>query len=393
MYLRTLRLASLLALTFLAGRADAVVLLDGKLNISGYAYWAYGRTDGNSFQLGTQDGYYDNAALALAVRAQPTDDLSAAFQFTQDEDYTQNGVDYAFFEYRASDEVRIRFGMPKVPIGISWDVNDVGTVRPFLRLPSSVYGNTSFGGYSYLGVGLTGTKAAARRPRARLGLLRGRDLAVRAEPERRLGRPDRQLRGVLVPDRVGVDTDYPGFWVEMQDCVGGRLTLITPIQGLRSAARTSGGAPRRSKGPTPTWVAAASLEYGAERWLLRAEYYHGYQKRQTGYDDGTVAQGAVANANSDAGYVEGGVRFGDHWQAVAKIEATKLYWSGLRRPAVAPAPPRGGGRRELLVHPRLRRARLCPHRRRQPLLAARRTTTRSTSGPRSSWSARSSRSS
>ncbi len=41
---------------------------------------------------------------------------------------------------------------------------------------------------------------------------------------------------------------------------------------------------------------------------------------------------SVANANSDAGYVEGGVRFGDHWQAVAKVEATKLYWSGFAGP-------------------------------------------------------------
>src|SRR5512138_358248 len=121
-----LRLATLLSLAVVAGRADAVGLLDGKLNLSGYAYWAYAKTDGNQFQLGTKDGYYDNAALALAVRAQATDDLSAAFQFTQDEDYTQNGVDYAFFEYRVSDAARLRFGMPKLPIGLSWDVNDVG---------------------------------------------------------------------------------------------------------------------------------------------------------------------------------------------------------------------------------------------------------------------------
>src|SRR5574341_1837842 len=149
-----MRAALLSILAGFAGRADAVVLMDGQLNISGYAYWAYGKTDGNAFQLGTQDGYYDNAALALAIRVQATDDLSASFQFTQDEDYTQNGVDYAFFEYKASDAVRIRFGMHKVPIGLSWAVNDVGTLRPFLRLPSSVYNNTSFGGYSYLGVGV-----------------------------------------------------------------------------------------------------------------------------------------------------------------------------------------------------------------------------------------------
>ncbi len=254
MYMRTLRLASLLALTFLAGRADAVVLLDGKLNISGYAYWAYGKTDGNSFQLGTQDGYYDNAALALAVRAQATDDLSAAFQFTQDEDYTQNGVDYAFFEYRASDEVRIRFGMPKVPIGLSWDVNDVGTVRPFLRLPSSVYGNTSFGGYSYLGVGLTGTKQLPAGHELSYDFFAGGISQFVLSPYDAWA-VKTDLDGTT---GIGVDTDYPGNWVEMQDCVGGRLTLVTPIEGLQVRGSYFWGRTPEEQGPVPTWVAAVS---------------------------------------------------------------------------------------------------------------------------------------
>ena len=36
--------------------------------------------------------------------------------------------------------------------------------------------------------------------------------------------------------------------------------------------------------------------------------------------------------DSDAGYVEGGVRFGEHWQAVAKVEATKLDWPDFTGP-------------------------------------------------------------
>ena len=184
------------------------LLLDGKLNISGYAYWGYGKTDGNRFQLGTEDGYYDNAALALAVRAQATDDLSAAFQFTQDEDYTQNGVDYAFFEYRVSDEVRVRFGMPKVPIGLSWDVNDVGTLRPFLRLPSSVYGNTAFGGYSYLGVGVAGTKVLPA------GFELGYDVFAGGISQFVLSPYDAWAVQTDTDgsSALGVDSDFPGFW-------------------------------------------------------------------------------------------------------------------------------------------------------------------------------------
>jgi hypothetical protein len=314
---RLLRAALALILAFAAGTAEAVVLLDGKLNISGYAYWAYGRTDGNRFQLGTEDGYYDNAALALAVRVQATDDLSAAFQFTQDEDYTQNGVDYAFFEYRASDEVRIRFGMPKVPIGLSWDVNDVGTLRPFLRLPSSVYNNTNFGGYSYLGVGVSGTKPLPGGHELDWDLFAGGLSQFVTSPYDALD----------VQTGNSADPDFPGFWVEMQDCVGGRLTLVTPIQGLKVSGSYFWGRTPEEDGLMPTWVGAGALQYEDDTWLLRAEYYHGYEKRV-----GSSLNGFVEGAKTDAGYVEAGVRLGDHWQVVAKAEATKLDWPGFSGP-------------------------------------------------------------
>jgi hypothetical protein len=305
---KLLRTTLLLGVALFAGRAEAILLLDGKLNVAGYATWAYGRTDGNRFQLGTEEGYYDNAALALAVRAQATDDLSASFQFTQDEDPTQNGGDYAFFEWRASDAVRIRVGMPKVPLGISWDVNDVGTVRPFLRLPSSVYGNTNFGGYSYLGVGAAGTVGLPREFELAWDVFVGGISQFVVAPEDALAIYDPSGFGV----DAGVDPDYPGTWVEMQDCIGGRLTLHTPIQGLSVRASGFWG---RTPEPwadyelKPTGMAAASVEYAGEVWLLRAEYFHLFEE-----DFGS----------SDAAYVEGGVRLGEHWQVVAKVEGTKL---------------------------------------------------------------------
>jgi hypothetical protein len=332
MRLHLLRAALALAFILIAGRADAVVLLDGKLNISGYAYWAYAKTDGNRFQLGTPDGYYDNAALALALRVQATDRLSAAFQFTQDEDYTQNGVDYAFFEYRASDQARIRFGMPKLPIGLAWDVNDVGTLRPFLRLPNSVYNNTAFGGYSYLGVGVSGTTQLPKGHELNYDFFAGGISQFVLSPYDAWA--VQNDLDPAAPGVFGVDTAYPGNWVEMQDCIGGRLTLVTPIEGLQIRGSYFWGRTPEASGPLPTWVAAASLQYETDRWLLRAEYFHSYQKRQTGYSDGLgLDQGAVEHANADAGYVEGGVRFGENWQAVARVEATKLYWPGFVGPA------------------------------------------------------------
>lgn len=315
MKIHALRAAVALLLASVAGSADAIVLLDGKLNISGYAYWAYAKTDGNQFQLGTQDGYYDNAALALAVRAQATDDLSASFQFTQDEDPTQMGVDYAFFEYKLSDAVRIRFGMPKLPLGLSWDVNDVGTLRPFLRLPNSVYNNTNFGGYSYLGAGITGTKALGGGHELTWDVFAGGISQFVLSPQDAL---DVQAAG---PTR---SPSYAGSWVEMQDCIGGRLTLVTPIEGLQVRAsgfwgRTPDAA--LSDFLLPTWMVSGSLEYSTERWLLRAEYYHLHEK----------LYGAT-----EAGYVEGGVRLGEHLQVVAKVEATKLDWDAWIEASGAP---------------------------------------------------------
>jgi hypothetical protein len=307
---QTLRAMLLLAVTLVAGRAEAIVLLDGKLNIAGYAYWGYGRTDGNRFQLGNEDGYYDNAALALALRAQPTDDLTAAIQFTQDEDYTQNGVDYAYFEWRASDTVRLRVGMPKVPLGISWDVNDVGTVRPFLRLPNSVYGNTNFGGYSYLGAGVSGTLPLPASHELAYDLFAGGISQFVLTP----------YDALAVRDGTSSDPAFPGSWVEMQDCVGGRLRLVTPIPGLSIAGSGFWGRTPEAQfdgALRPTWMGAASLEYAGDVWLLRAEYFHLYER---GLGD------------SDGGYVEGGVHLGPRWQLVAKVEATKLDWPGFDGP-------------------------------------------------------------
>jgi hypothetical protein len=307
MRIGALRSGLVLLFTLLAGRADAIVLLDGKLNIAGYGTWAYARTNGNAFQLGTADGYYDNAAIALAVRAQATDELSASIQLTQDEDSTQNGIDYAFFEWKVSDAVRFRFGMPKVPLGISWDVNDVGTLRPFLRLPNSVYGSTNLGGYSYLGAGLAGTAPLPG------GWELGYDLFAGGLSQFVVSPVD----AVAVQNGTSSNPASPGSWVEMQDVVGGRLSLLTPIPGLIVRGSGFWGRTPEGSGLKATWISAASLEYSDEVWLLRSEYYRGNER---GF-------GAT-----DAGYVEAGARLGAHWQVVAKVEATRLDWPDFTGP-------------------------------------------------------------
>jgi len=53
--------------------------------------------------------------------------------------------------------LKLRAGKVKQPFGISAEVFDVGTRRPFFELPQAVYGPIGLVGESYKGIGFTGS--------------------------------------------------------------------------------------------------------------------------------------------------------------------------------------------------------------------------------------------
>ncbi len=56
-----------------------------------------------------------------------------------------------------SQKLKLRAGKVKQPFGISAEVFDVGTRRPFFELPQAVYGPIGLVGESYKGIGFTGS--------------------------------------------------------------------------------------------------------------------------------------------------------------------------------------------------------------------------------------------
>lgn len=252
---------------------------DSKIEIHGFGGWAFGDTDGNRYLVGDEDGEYDNADFALNLTAKPYPNLTLVMQIQTKLDSFQGAgsvdedvevdLDYAFAEWFVSDAARFRIGRVKHPYGLYADVFDVGTIRPFYFLPQSIYGPQGFTGEAYNGVGITGT----RYPGDRWGL----------QYDVYLGQIQGEINvpGILSDDddltlATLVENDF-----EVNEVLGGRLNVLTPVEGLmvglsgyfgdetiEGAASLGPGEERNRE------VYGAHAEYLGARLWLRGEYGH-----------------------------------------------------------------------------------------------------------------------
>ena len=106
------------------------------IDIHGFGGWAYGKTDGHKYSLGTEGGEYDNAEFALNVSAKPIEKLSivAQVRLESGNDQEQAELDYAFAEWAFNDALRVRAGRVKHPFGIYGEVFDVDRLEPIPRV-------------------------------------------------------------------------------------------------------------------------------------------------------------------------------------------------------------------------------------------------------------------
>ncbi len=274
-----------------------------RVDVHGFGSWAYGRTDENVYLAGQPGGNYANSSFALAVASQPSDRLRVRGQFElHQEAATEIELDYVFAEWRFSDAARLRVGKVKQPFGISSEVADVGTLRPFLDLPQAVYGPVGLTGESYEGVGVTGS-----RPLGRWAVsydAYGGGLLV----EEAMG-PEDLLRG----EPVG------GATAEIaKNVLGGRLVVHTPVDGLSFGVSANRGDAADSR---VRWVVGGQAEYLSGPWSIRSEYAHKEVR-----DDHV----------GDAFYLEAARRFGPHWQAAAQYDRLAATLPGVETP-VAPS--------------------------------------------------------
>jgi hypothetical protein len=136
---------------------------DPSVTLHGFGTWAYGKTDGNEYTVGDEKGDYQHSEFSLNIAAAPMRQLAIRAQMALESDDTGTEVvaDYAFAEWRFSDSLRARFGQAQHPFGLYSEIFDVGTLRPFITLPQSVYGPVGIFAESYRGVGLTGFRQSA----------------------------------------------------------------------------------------------------------------------------------------------------------------------------------------------------------------------------------------
>ena len=302
------------ALTPLALSAQETPLQ--KVEVHGFGSWNYGATNTDNLYLGgKRKGTSANSSLSINVSGQVSERFSVSsqveFAFAQQGE-GEADLDYVFGEWRFNDAFKLRAGQVKQPFGIYTEFFDVGTVRPFLALPQSVYGLNGMVGEAYRGIGFTGTHALGRWEIEYDGYTGGLSRLENEMP----GDFYRIMNGTT-DDTLGVE----GLEGESTDRLyGGRVWLATPVQGLRFGGSTYRGESfEEGEEDEVTSAYAGSLEYMASRTTIRAEYTHLWESdndKQTGY------------------YVEASVRPYGKWEVAGQFDDWRADLDG---PEYAPA--------------------------------------------------------
>ncbi len=280
----TLACSLALGLAAAGARADES---DRRVEAHALGGWAYGNTDGNDYLVGTSQGEYSNANFALNVSTHPDERLALVGQveWHQEDAETEVELDFVFAEWRFSDLARLRVGKVKQPFGISTEVFDVGTLRPFYALPQALYGPVGFVSEGILGVNLTGAHEGKSGWGASYDAYLGGQIVEEYEA------PEAILRGEPVSGK--------GFHTEAtRDLIGGRVTLESP-GGLRLGASGYTGKVHDDDRRSGFGLHA---EYLQGPWSLRAE----------------LARERAPEHRKRAVYAEAARRFGPRWQVAAQ---------------------------------------------------------------------------
>lgn len=307
-----MKLSCVLIATF--GLAASAVAQEpaSRLDLRGFGGWAYGKTNANNYLAGDPQGNYRRGSFALNVSAHVTSKLSIIGQafWEQGDEGTQTEIDYAFAEWKFSDALRLRVGKVKQPFGIYTEIFDVGTVRPFLSLPQSIYGPVGTIAVGYQGVGLRGTRPIGR------GWNLGYDVYVGGIQLEEYVAPFQFLQGDSIEMPAGLARE------STRDLAGTRLVLSLPIQGLSVGASAYTG---NEGDPDATrfrhTVFGAQAEYLSDHLWLRSEYTHEIEHGEGG---------------SDAVYGEAAYFLTRQWQLAARYERLSTRRDGVD-PSAAPS--------------------------------------------------------
>jgi hypothetical protein len=290
-----------LLLVSLSCAAPSVLGQQPTVELHGFGDWAYGRTSNNTYLAGLPEGNYRQVDLALNVTASVSNRLRVVGQaeWLESEDGSRTLLDYAFAEWKFSDELLLRAGQVKQPFGISNEVSTVGTLRPFFRLPQAIYGPVGLIGLAYRGLGVTGSRELGREWSLSYDVYAGSTVIEDFEP------PEDLLRGNAVAEASAIEIE------STRDLYGGRVALDTPLSGLKVGLS---GCQGKQIGLGRRWVLGVDAEYLTDAWSIRAEYGH---------------ESVIESEALDAFYLEVAYRVGRHWQVATQYGRLSEELSGV----------------------------------------------------------------
>lgn len=128
-----------LALTLMAVSAYPL----DKINIHGFVSQGYLKTNHNNYLLDSENGSFEFNEAAVNFSTQLSNNLRLGLQlFSRDFGSVGNNaffLDWAYGDYLFRDEIGIRLGKIKVPVGLYNQERDVDLLRNPIILPQSVY--------------------------------------------------------------------------------------------------------------------------------------------------------------------------------------------------------------------------------------------------------------
>lgn len=236
----------------------------GKVELHGFGGWAYAQTDGNGYLIGSEQGNYDNLALALNVNAMVSEKLTIVGQFELEQragySKEEQSLEFAFAEWKFTDALRLRMGRVKHPFGLYGEIFNVGTLRPFYMLPQSIYGPERYTGNSVDGLSFTGGHTLKNNWGLSYDVYGGR-----------ISGKLRIIGAGSEPADLQMGMSESSFVFE--EVVGGRVIIQPPIDGLSFGASAYRGVGQSAVGTGSTEKALLGhAEYLSGPALLRAEW-------------------------------------------------------------------------------------------------------------------------
>jgi hypothetical protein len=290
-----MRRLALLAATLLASPiARAVDINDGQLAIHGDGAWSLQKTSNKNTSFdATPDGNYNTATFNLLLTVRPTTELSLNAYLEFEPEHV--GLEWLFVEWRLSDQLRIRAGRVKQPIGNSGELVYAGTTRPFYDLAASIYGPSNIAATNYLGVGATGAFGSDE------GWTLGYDLYAGALKLSEL----ETYRALEVPTPSNLDQPVVEDRQQVKEIVGGRLSLTAPFE-LTLRLSGYGGRLQKDEHRKVTFlVGGLSAQYRLGRLLLDGELF---------ISDEVGIERSLGSSLTASWF------FDDHWQVAARME-------------------------------------------------------------------------